>query len=228
MHLTSNVIKSNWDKLCCSSKFMRKGSSATRKRQVYAIITTMYNSNVRYYHTLEHIESMLIQASNMYNLIEKNIELLYAIFFHDIIYNPMCSNNEKASAVLATELAASLGADSEFCSTVYDLIIATEHNGNCIETNDAKVIADIDLLGFSDPWEIYTARTNLLRKEYAHFSDATFYANRLKFLQQLITRPSIYMKVAIQEKFEEKAWDNIKRDILATKNMSFKLGDMGI
>lgn len=56
-----------------------------------------YNEPHRHWHNLEHIKKMIDDAKS------KNIlsdELLLAIIFHDIIYNPKANNNEELSADL--------------------------------------------------------------------------------------------------------------------------------
>jgi len=60
-----------------------------------------YSSKNRYYHNLSHISELLkLYYKFEHQLIEKDV-ILFAIFYHDIIYDVKKNNNEEKSAELA-------------------------------------------------------------------------------------------------------------------------------
>lgn len=66
----------------------------------YNIILNEWNSNIRYYHTQNHLLDLINQINeNKNSLSEKEYEkLILCSLFHDIVYDPTKSNNEEKSA----------------------------------------------------------------------------------------------------------------------------------
>jgi len=95
----------------------------------------IYNSSERKYHTFDHITSML-QNISFYSE-----ELITAILFHDIVYNPLSSSNEADSVEFFKNCYN--GNDSYFLSSVSNAIMATlELNEN--SSNIEKEISKLD------------------------------------------------------------------------------------
>ena len=60
---------------------------------LYEIIEKRYGSSNRHYHDLDHINLMLSEAKKFKNRIDDYDSVLFAIWFHDIIYDPLQYNN---------------------------------------------------------------------------------------------------------------------------------------
>jgi predicted metal-dependent HD superfamily phosphohydrolase len=68
---------------------------------IFDRITQFYNSQNRYYHNLNHIGDMLTEAGNFKKMVDDYDSILFAIWFHDIIYDTKRSDNEEKSSEFA-------------------------------------------------------------------------------------------------------------------------------
>ena len=60
-----------------------------------------YSSESRYYHTLQHLENLMEQLTAVKEEIQNFDMVLFTLFYHDITYNSLKSDNEEKSAELA-------------------------------------------------------------------------------------------------------------------------------
>lgn len=65
-------------------------------------IDNNYSSKYRHYHNLEHLENMFIELDKVKSKVENLDTLLFAIYYHDIIYKATKINNEHRSALTFT------------------------------------------------------------------------------------------------------------------------------
>lgn len=68
---------------------------------LWAEIESKYSSRKRHYHTLRHLENLLLELREVKNKIEKWDTILFTLFYHDVVYNVLKSNNEEKSAEFA-------------------------------------------------------------------------------------------------------------------------------
>jgi predicted metal-dependent HD superfamily phosphohydrolase len=59
-----------------------------------------YSSKKRHYHTLNHLENLLNQLTEIKGEIEIWNAVLFTLYYHDIIYNSLKSDNEEKSACI--------------------------------------------------------------------------------------------------------------------------------
>lgn len=64
-------------------------------------IETNYSSNGRHYHTLQHLENLFIQLTEIKSDIHNWETILFTLYYHDIVYHSLKSDNEEKSAELA-------------------------------------------------------------------------------------------------------------------------------
>ncbi|MBO9683944.1 MAG: hypothetical protein J7502_14975 [Flavisolibacter sp.] len=64
-------------------------------------IESNYSHSGRHYHTLAHLDQMLSELLGVQTKIRDWNTVLFALFYHDIIYKPTSSHNEEKSAELA-------------------------------------------------------------------------------------------------------------------------------
>jgi predicted metal-dependent HD superfamily phosphohydrolase len=53
-----------------------------------------YESSNRYYHSLEHISNLYIELASIRHYLKEWNAILFALFYHDIIYNTLKKDNE--------------------------------------------------------------------------------------------------------------------------------------
>ena len=178
-------------------------------RPVFEDLLCRYCEPHRIYHRCTHLVHCFRQLDLAYTLIQDPDAVEMALWFHDAIYTPRSSDNEKESAELFVRAAGDHFQPS-FISKVYELILVTAHK-ELAQESDKQFIADIDLSSFGVDWEEFLRDTKALREEQADSSDAMFYPAHAKFLNSLLGRPRIFGTVFFYGRCEQRARENITR-----------------
>ena len=178
----------------------------------YDELVSAYAEKHRFYHTNKHIEAMLHHFDAVKNLAEHPAELELAIWFHDAVYKAFSKTNELDSAVWAKEFALSNGYDQEGAKRLFNLVMATQHNGE-VQGSDQKLIVDIDLSILGATAKIYDEFEKNVRKEYKWVPMFIYRRKRKALLQSFLNAPSIYHLPYFKDKYENAARLNISRAI---------------
>jgi len=177
-------------------------------------LVVAYSERNRHYHTAQHIEAMLRHFDLTADLAEHSNEVELAIWFHDAIYKPFSSSNEKDSAEWAKEFLADNNYDENVIDRVYKLIMATQHEG-VVGHRDEKLIVDIDLTILGTPKHVYDEFERNVRKEYRWVPSFIYRNKRKQLLKSFLAQDSIYHLEYFKDKFEDTARENINRVINA-------------
>jgi predicted metal-dependent HD superfamily phosphohydrolase len=163
----------------------------------------------REYHNLSHLENMYVLLCEVKSEIEDWECLMYAMFYHDFIYDASRNDNEKRSADLSKGELKKLSVPSNEQKKVYRLIMATKGHSEQ-KDKDGAFFVDVDLaiLGMSD----YDAYTLAIRKEYAVFSDKVYVEGRKKVIGYFLAQKRIYNSDYFYDKFELSARDNLQKE----------------
>jgi predicted metal-dependent HD superfamily phosphohydrolase len=169
-----------------------------------------YSSKSRHYHNLNHLSEMIA----CYDLYESNLkypdEVLFAIFYHDIIYKVTRKDNEMKSAEYAVAiLPANAKLNKEL---VFDMICATQlhqHNDN----EDTNWLIDFDLKILSKDWDDYKIYFEQIRKEYKIYPNFLYKPGRKKALEYFLENEFIFQTSEFRNKYEWKARENIKHEL---------------
>ncbi|MDI9311107.1 MAG: hypothetical protein QM535_12900 [Limnohabitans sp.] len=168
-----------------------------------------YFKKNRYYHNWAHIEAMIKSWSAYKNQLENPVEVLLAIYYHDVIYVSTRKDNELKSAELACkELKEVDGID---LNTIYNLILCTQTHKAI--TNDEKWLVDFDLQILGRSWEIYEMYYKQIRKEYRIYPRFMYNPGRKKALEHFLEKETIYQTETFQLQYEKQARENIRREI---------------
>jgi predicted metal-dependent HD superfamily phosphohydrolase len=176
---------------------------------VWDNLVKRYTEKHRHYHNPRHMICCLQQLDSSTSLIEDKDTIEMAIWFHDLVFEPMASDNEERSADLFKILAKG-HFSSNFVDTVSDIIVATKHCDAPSSSNQAYML-DIDLASLGIPWMYFRQDCIDLRAEQPGISDIRFYSGKLKFLNTLIRRPRIYFTDSFFNRYELEARRNIMR-----------------
>ena len=177
-------------------------------------IEQYYTEEHRAYHNLTHINNMLEEAAQFDQKITDKEVVLLAIWFHDIIYDPMSKTNEKDSAQLAKKILHQTSLSPARIQKCYDLILLTvKHQPEETAPLDDKLLIDFDLEILSRDWESYKVYSGQVRKEYWMYPAPLFKSGRKKAMGKFLERPTIYQTPFYQEAKEAKARANIKREM---------------
>jgi predicted metal-dependent HD superfamily phosphohydrolase len=169
-----------------------------------------YSTKSRHYHNLNHLREM-ITCYDLYELNLKNpIEVLYAIYYHDIIYRVTRKDNELKSANYALSiLPTHAKLDKQI---VFDMICATQHHQNN-KNEDINWLIDFDLKILAKDWEDYKIYFEQIRKEYKIYPAFLYNPGRKKALEHFLENEFIFQTSVFRGNYEEKARENIKREM---------------
>lgn len=202
------ILYNNWKTLCSSyttdHSFIEK---------CFEELCKAYTEKQRHYHTLDHIASMIHEIKECKDpSINKNM-LLFAVWFHDIIYNPKKHDNEQQSAVLAVERLTQLCVPQEMILLIEQLILATANHVVAAFNPELNFFLDCDLkiLG-AEPGK-YQAYATAIRKEYKHVLSFIYNRERKKVLHRFLESSTIYRTRDFQERYEQQARMNILNEI---------------
>lgn len=210
---------------------------------IWEEIQRQYTDEHRYYHTMEHLESMFrfkeqlvttIPALNQ--TLSENLPystkevsglqlsdpaiLEYAIWCHDLYYDPQRSDNEQRSAETACQWLQEAGVDPSRIEHCYTLILSTRHLQPETEapyvqpdSMSEPLLHDLDLSVLGQELSVYQTYAANIRKEYAIYPDAVYQAGRVHVLHQFLDAPHIYQTKEGIARWEQQARENIHWEI---------------
>lgn len=164
-------------------------------------IEERYSEPWRHYHTLDHIKNLYgkmidykkemesyagVKVSNKNKSI---LKLVLAILYHDVVYYPWCSDNEKKSAeyfIQNTPID-----DADINDWVYYAILATKNHiapdQNFMTPNDSKLVSiflewDMNIVKSENVFDLLEWEKNIW-KEYSFSPTKEYKKERIKFLK---------------------------------------------
>lgn len=171
-----------------------------------------YSGRDRHYHTLSHLETMLSELLSVQNKIQDWDTVLFALFYHDIIYKPTRNHNEEKSADLTEARLTQLACPEDQIKKCKQLILATKTHLASTDP-DVNYFTDADLSILGQGWENYSTYARNVRKEYSIYPDLIYDYGRKKVLAHFLDMSRIYKTDFFFEKFEKKAKENLAREL---------------
>lgn len=209
-----------------------------------SIISDLYSAPNRLYHNLDHIDRLLglwysdgfftsgrakqEEFMGQAEMTKMGYLLEVAIWFHDVIYRPGVSGNERASADMAKCFLTAFNASDSDIEIVEKAIMATTYDrqpqsrleemvfGSLssdqrdLSTLVTGYLNDLDLSGLAASYEDFSKESVAIREEYGLVTDEAFAWGRTRFFATLLTSP-IYM---VAKHLEGQARSNIKKHII--------------
>ncbi|MCX4025876.1 hypothetical protein H0A36_22810 [Endozoicomonas sp. SM1973] len=186
-------------------------------KQILKKLARQYRQPWRYYHTLNHIEQMLLLFQQYESSISSPPTVFFSICFHDYYYLPWRKNNEKRSATKAIKELHKLHLGS-LSHDVEQIILATEKHlpiADQFSTNktDAELLLDFDLAILGSQWKNYLHYCQQIRKEYWFVPKNKYQTGRKKILTAFLKREQLYFSEPFFTQLEQQARKNIQREI---------------
>jgi predicted metal-dependent HD superfamily phosphohydrolase len=141
-------------------------SDGVLRNELWNEIEKNYSGKNRHYHTLAHLENLLAQLSEIRNEIRHWNCILFTLYYHDIVYNSLKSDNEEKSAEFAGKRMKQLGIEESTIERCKKQIIATKSHVKSADS-DTNYFTDADLSVLGQSWEMYSAYYKNVRKEYS-------------------------------------------------------------
>jgi predicted metal-dependent HD superfamily phosphohydrolase len=172
-----------------------------------------YTAPNRHYHNLSHVEDCLAKLARIDDLSAAEREILTdAIWWHDVVYDPTRSDNEELSAQLAERHVA-----APIRREVGRLIRLTKTHQVDPSDKLGAILISIDLSILAAEPSRYDAYAAAIRKEFAHVPEDAYRAGRADVLSRFTARPVIFPDAAFAMTCEERARDNLARELASLK-----------
>jgi predicted metal-dependent HD superfamily phosphohydrolase len=193
----------------CCGKYT---DNARLRDQLWRELVRCYSESGRRYHTLEHLEHLLSSLRPVREHIHDWDAVLFAVYYHDIVYVPQGRKNEAQSAEIATARLGEIAFPPERTLKVARMILATEQH-MASEDSDCNYFTDADLSSLGVSRETYRAQAKRIREEFAMYPDAAYRAGRQHFIQHILAMPRIFETAYFHERFERQARENLADEL---------------
>ena len=180
--------------------------------ELWVEIEQRYSAQNRHYHTLVHLRNLLNELDSIWQDIAGKRSVLFALFYHDIVYSATASDNEERSAELATERMKKLGVDRNTIQHCNDIILATKGHGLSGD-NDTDMFTDADLSILGADASAYAAYAAQVRQEYSIYPDLLYRPGRKKVLKHFLNMEHIFKTTHFRSLYEKQARLNLQMEI---------------
>ena len=174
-------------------------------------LTAAYAQGHRHYHTGAHVDACLRHLDACAARLDQPQEVELALWFHDAVYRPLSSKNERKSAEWASAFLESNHVPAEVVQRVRALIMATRHEVPP-QTRDESYLVDIDLAILGAEPAVYDNFERAVRREYRLVPARLYRAGRARLLRQFLGHPRIYRNLPFTQR-EDQARANLARAI---------------
>lgn len=181
-------------------------------RDVFVDLISRYSEPHRRYHTVSHLEAVLAVIDELSSSVTSTTNAVLAAWFHDAVYDPLAADNEERSSDLADDALMGLGVAREVVNSVCSLVTATKAH-DVGAGADAAVLLDADLSILGAGEKYYDRYASGVRFEFGDVPDDLYRSGRMAVLEDFLSRPSIFSTSLAQERFEETARANLRREI---------------
>ncbi|WP_405247658.1 hypothetical protein [Cellulophaga sp. Asnod2-G02] len=168
-----------------------------------------YSAGSRHYHNLEHLVYMFRWLATVKSEVKNLDAMLFAIYYHDSIYNTTRSDNEHQSALYFKKMISKTS--FEAITEVMDLIEATKEHMQSDDT-DTNILLDLDLAVLGEKPENYLIYAKAIRKEYYIYPDFMYRKGRKKVLMNMLNLEAIYNTDFFKTLLETTAIENLKAE----------------
>lgn len=168
----------------------------------------------RAYHNQQHLAECLALARAHRALAPDVGQLLFALWFHDAVYDTTRQDNEQRSAEWARQALAEAGASAAAQEAVYRLIMVTRHH-KLAQQADEQLLVDIDLAILGTEPARFEESNRQIRAEYQWVPEPLYLHKRRELLASFLARPFIYNTAAFRATHEAQARANLEQALAA-------------
>jgi predicted metal-dependent HD superfamily phosphohydrolase len=183
----------------------------------FGVLESSYAERHRHYHTANHLQECLLLFQAVADLADSPDELEFAIWLHDVIYQPRRTDNEERSAKLAATWLSDCQVDDALIDRVRRLIASTRHT-EPPGSGDEALLQDIDLGVLGSPPQRYAEYEAEVRREYWWVPSFLFRRRRAEILESFLRRDAIYRTPWFVERLELTARRNVSQSVAALRS----------
>lgn len=192
-----------------SSSHGEKGNSLWQE------IENAYAGKGRYYHNLAHLENLLAELKPYQSLFTNWSTVIFALAYHDVVYNTLRSNNEEKSAALAVQRLKELSFPADQIERCRQFIVATK--GHHPADREINLFTDADLSVLGADAETYRNYAHNIRREYSLYPSLIYNHGRKKVVHHFLNMERIFKSDEFFSKYEEAARRNLKMELSKLK-----------
>lgn len=178
----------------------------------WAEITSYYSGPKRHYHDLSHLSNLLKWLQEVKDSIHDWDTVLFALFYHDIVYHATKSDNELQSALMAEARMRQLNVPETRIAACKSMILATQKHEFSSDA-DTNYFTDADLAILGEDWDAYQAYFQNVRKEYSVYPDFLYKPGRKKVLKHFLEMERIFKTPFFYEKLEQRCRENLAKEL---------------
>lgn len=190
----------------------RYNKTGTHTQPLWEELVGAYSESNRKYHSLAHLEDMYAQLQPLQSQFGNWDAVLFALFYHDAVYNTLRSNNEEKSAELAGERMETIGIPPEVKARVLRHILATKSHVKSAD-NDTNLFTDADLSILGADEQRYKQYAQQIRQEYWVYPDVVYKPGRKKVLRHFLDMDVIYKTQHFAGLYEKQARINLQTEL---------------
>jgi predicted metal-dependent HD superfamily phosphohydrolase len=180
--------------------------------ELWTEIEKNYSNKKRHYHTLQHLANLMAQLTEVKGEIRNWETILFTLYYHDIIYNSLKSDNEEKSAEVAEKRMKQISVSNDTIELCKNQILATKSHVKSADT-DTNYFTDADLSVLGQDWETYSVYCKNVRKEYSIYPDFVYNLGRKKVLNHFLSMDRIFKTDFFHKKFEKQSKQNLQKEI---------------
>nr|WP_321359147.1 hypothetical protein [uncultured Hyphomonas sp.] len=169
----------------------------------------------RHYHTWAHVEALLGHYRRWVRYLNRPGPVLWALYWHDAIYDPQARDNEEQSAqLLEREAAGHLSPHDVGFAAAIIRATATHTVPEGLSVHDAEdmsLFLDMDLSILGAPEAVYDQYEQDIRAEYAFVPEEAYRAGRGAILKGFLSRPRLYFTDIAHAEWDASARANLTR-----------------
>jgi predicted metal-dependent HD superfamily phosphohydrolase len=179
-------------------------------------LLSAYADPGRGYHDLRHLTEVLDHLDVLFAqpaaAASDPDAVVLAAWFHDAVYEGTTEDEEQSARLAEVSLAA-CGTDAGTTAEVARLVRLTRDHAPGDDDVHGQVLCDADLAILAAAPERYAEYTRDVRAEYAHLDDAAFSAGRVKVLQALLDKPTLFHTPLARSRWERPARANVAGEV---------------
>ena len=175
-------------------------------------IQSCYSSPGRFYHNCSHLDYMMKKAIRHKSRLTDPDIVMFSIFYHDLVYDPLRNDNEEKSAIKVGEDLIKLGVTGNKIVTCQNQIMATKDHHSRVD-EDTNYLIDFDLAILGECPELYLEYSKNIRKEYAIYNDLLYKTGRKKVIGNFLERESLFTTGWFYENYELRARENLENEL---------------
>ena len=174
---------------------------------LFNLLFNAYTESQRYYHTIQHIVECLDMFHQVRDQLNDPIAVEWAIWFHDIVYDPQASDNEEQSADLMQKKCGHL-LSSDQIKKVYAWILATKKHKPSND-QDLNYLLDIDLAILGSSRSRFAVYEQQIQQEYAWVEPELYKQKRAEVLRHFYQMQPLYQTEYFMNLLENRAKLNL-------------------